>query len=166
MDGIEEAAPGFGLTHAPDAEDQLPLQVRKGRTSVHESIGDGDAQAIRLLGIGKLYDRIGQRRALVWMIGANGGWALIWRLRGVRCVKAMGAFLHIPAVIAAVDDNADFLPQFLPRVYRKKAVLSCPVKGHPIRVAKPIGVNLIEPFPTDERVILRNSVRVSGNHIN
>jgi hypothetical protein len=53
-----------------------------------------------------------------------------------------------------------------PRVYCKKAILSCPIKGHPIRVAQPIGVNLIEPFPTHERVVLRNPVGVSSIHIN
>jgi hypothetical protein len=135
-------------------------------TSVQESIGDGDAQAMRLLGIGKLYHRIDQCLALIWMMWANSIRALLWRLRGVGCVKAMGAFLHVPAIIAALDDNADFLPQMLPRVYCKEAILSCPVKGQTIRVAKPICVNLIEPCPTNERVVLRNPVRSSCIHIN
>jgi hypothetical protein len=62
------------------------------------------------------------------MIWANGVRALLWRLCGVCCIKAMSVFLHILAIIATLDDNADFLPQVLPRVYCKKAILSCPIK--------------------------------------
>src|SRR3712207_7494853 len=57
-------------------------------------------------------------------------------------------------------------------VYRQEAVLSCSVKGHAIRVAQPIGVNLIKPFPTNEGIVLRNpirdrkSTRLNSSHAN
>jgi hypothetical protein len=68
------------------------------------------------------------------------------------------ALLHIPAEVAALDGDADLLPEQLADVGDDEFVAAAPVERKAVRVAEPAGPDLVEARPAHERVVRRDAV--------
>jgi hypothetical protein len=90
--------------------------------SIHEPADDDRPQPFRLVMIRVLDDGVNERVAGARMPFADTVWALGGRHIGVLGVKAVSTFLDVPAVVATLVDDADFLPELLSCIARKEPV--------------------------------------------
>jgi hypothetical protein len=149
--GYEQRPVGLFEFPAPVPEDVPPGQLRQRATSIHEPTDDDRPQPSRLVMVRVLDDGVNELIACPRMPFADNVRALGWRHIGVLGIKAMSTFFDVPAVVATLIDDADFLPELLSCIAGEEPVATTYIKGEAVGVTEPVGEDLVTSVGASRR---------------